>query len=85
MIKQEQPGEIKIVSLETRLSRVFIGNVSLGVKFSRTLSNDNALLVIAKRKRRKGIIEAEEGKKRQPAMVGSGNATVCDFMWHPGV
>lgn len=38
-------------------------NISLGVKFSRTLRNGNALLVIAKRKRLKGIVEAGEEKR----------------------
>lgn len=39
-----------IASSGTRLSRMLMDNVSLGVKFSRTLGNGNALLVTAKRK-----------------------------------
>lgn len=41
---------------------MFMDNISLGVKFSRTLRNGNALLVIAKRERLKGIVDAGEGK-----------------------
>lgn len=41
---------MRIASPGTRLSRMFMDNISLGVKFSRTLRNGNALLVIAKRR-----------------------------------
>lgn len=54
---------MKIASSGKRLSHMLMDNVSLGVKFSRTLGNYNALLVTAKRKRLRGIIEAGEGKK----------------------
>ncbi len=54
---------MKIASPGKRLSRMLMDNVSLGVKFSRTLGNYNALLVTAKRKRLRGIMEAGEGKK----------------------
>ena len=52
---------MKIASTWTRLSRTLVDNVGLGVKFSRTLGNGNALLVTAKRESLKGII----GEKNQ--------------------
>lgn len=42
---------------------MLMDNVSLGVKFSRTLGNGNALLVTAKRKKQKRIIEAGDGTR----------------------
>lgn len=54
-----------IASPGTRLSRMLMDNVSLGVKFSRTLGNGNALLVPTKSKRLKGIIESEEGGRKK--------------------
>lgn len=41
---------------------MLVDNVGLGVKSSRTLGNGNALLVTAKRKSLKRIIEAGEEK-----------------------
>lgn len=55
---------MKIASPGTRLSRMLMDNDSPGVKFGRTLGHGNALLVTAKRKRLKRIIEAEEGTRR---------------------
>lgn len=39
---------MKIASPCTKLSRMLMDNIGLGVKFSRTLGNDNALLVTTK-------------------------------------
>lgn len=51
---------MKPASLRTKLSRTLVDDVGPGVKFSRTLGNDDALLVITKTHRQ----VVEEGEER---------------------